>query len=313
MTNITVKPTTKVLTICIIGKPNAGKSTLLNRLIGQKISIVTPKVQTTRSIITGIISLNQTQLIFFDTPGIFPAKRKLEKAMVRCAWSSLHSADVILLLIDGCNKIDDLTIDIIKRINSTGKQVIFLLNKVDLNLRYIAENSQILSSQFVDQQATRDNHSTPTPIILPLSALNGKGVDSLLSLLKNQALPSPWLYEEDDITNIPARFLASEITREQLFLHLDQELPYNLTVENESWLVQPDGSVKIHQIIVVIRESYKMMILGKGGSKIKLISTKARLGIEDLLGCKVHLFLFIKVRPNWEDNPESYHYMGLKM
>lgn len=279
----------RLLTVCIIGKPNAGKSTLLNRVIGQKISIVSPKVQTTRSMITGIVTLGDTQLVLFDTPGIFEAKRKLEKFMVRCAWSSLNSADIVVLILDSSVKIDKITIDIISRLKELSKNVVFLLNKIDLNSRCYIDNLTYLNEQC--PAATKFN----------ISALKGSGVDGFVSFLKANAKNTPWLYESDDMTNLPMRFLAAEITREQLFIQLDQELPYNLTVENESWKVQKDGSVKVNQVIIVSKEGYKTIIIGKGGDRIKEIGTKARLNMENLFGVKIHLFLFIKVRKSWED------------
>lgn len=289
----------KSLSVCIIGKPNAGKSTLLNHIIGQKISIVTPKVQTTRSIITGIVTLGDIQLVLFDTPGIFEPKKKLEKAMVRCAWSSLGNADMITLIIDSSAQLDDMTREIVKRISALGKKIVFLMNKIDLKSKYFIDNIS-----FLDKAA-------PASRIFNISALSGKGIDGFLEYLKDNATNSGWTYEEDDMTNLPARFLASEITREQLFLQLEQELPYNLTVEYENWEEQKDGSVKISQLIIVARDSHKNMIIGKNGSRIKAIGVAARGNIEKLLGRKVHLFLFVKVSKNWEDNPEFYHTMGI--
>lgn len=290
----------KSLSVCIVGKPNAGKSTLLNQIIGEKISIVTPKVQTTRSIITGIVTFEDVQLVLFDTPGIFEPKKKLEKAMVRCAWSSLGSADMIVLIIDGSLKIDESIKDIIYRISETGKPITFLLNKTDLKTKYAVENISFLQK------------IAPKARIFNISALKGKNINDFLEYLKQSAHDSGWAYDADDITNLPSRFLATEITREQLFLKLEQELPYNLTVESESWEEQENGSVKVNQAIIVSRESHKNMIIGKKGSKIKEIGAQARINIEKLLGQKVHLFLFVKTRKNWEDNPEFYHTMGLK-
>ena len=290
----------KLLSVCIIGKPNAGKSTLLNKIIGQRISIVTPKVQTTRSIITGVVTIGDTQLILFDTPGIFKAKKRLEKAMVKCAWSSLNSADIIVLILDSGAKIDEMMDTIILRIKELGKKVVFLLNKIDLHPKYYLANLNCLIKNCPDSHKFN------------ISALTGHGIDGFIEFLKNNAQKANWLYEKDDITNLSMRFLASEITREQLFLKLHQELPYNLTVENESWQNKSDGSVKINQTIIVSKESYKNMIIGQKGEKIKEIGTKARINIEELLGVKIHLFLFVKVRKSWEENPELYRSMGLK-
>lgn len=289
----------KSLSVCIVGKPNAGKSTLLNRIVGEKISIVTPKVQTTRSIITGIITFDDVQLVLFDTPGIFEPKKKLEKAMVRCAWSSLGSADMVVLIIDGSNKIGETISDIICRISESRKPIIFLLNKIDIKSKYAVENISFLQKK------------APKARIFNISALKGKNMGDFLEYLKENASNSGWGYDSDDITNLPSRFLATEITREQLFLKLEQELPYNLTVESESWEEKTDGSIKINQAIIVSRESHKNIIIGKNGNKIKEIGTEARANIEKLLGRKIHLFLFVKTRKNWEDNPEFYHNMGL--
>lgn len=290
----------RLLSVCIIGKPNAGKSTLLNKIIGQKISIVTPKVQTTRSIITGVVTIDDTQLILFDTPGIFEPKKRLEKAMVRCAWSSLNSADIVVLILDSSSPMDEMFKTITNRLKELGKKIVFLLNKIDLNSKHYVQYSNFISENF--SNSSRFN----------ISALTGNGIDSFIEFLKNNAKETSWLYESDDMTNLPMRFLASEITREQLFLNLHQELPYNLTVENESWQTQPDGSVKVNQIIIVSREGYKNIIIGKKGEKIKEIGTKARKNIEELLGIRIHLFLFVKVREKWEENPQMYHSMGLK-
>ena len=220
--------------------------------------------------------------------------------MVRCAWSSLNSANIIVLIIDSASKLDNMTQEIVKRISDLGKPIVFLMNKIDLKSKYFLENIS-----FIDKAA-------PGSKSFNISALNGSGVSGFLNYLKENATNTGWMYEEDDMTNLPSRFLASEITREQLFLQLKQELPYNLTVEYETWEEKPDGSVKIGQVIIVARDSHKNMIIGKNGSRIKTVGSAARLNIEKLLGHKVHLFLFVKVRKNWEDNPESYHIMGLK-
>lgn len=303
----------KAISVCVIGKPNAGKSSLLNKIIGHKISIVTPKVQTTRSIITGVVTLNDTQLIIFDTPGIFEPKKKLERAMVRCAWSSLNDADMVLLIIDSTKEVDDATRQIIKRLQSLKIKPVILLNKIDLKSNHIQKIEQDLNEFFTDSIYATDTKSSANPVIFKISALSGLGIDKLLNHITGQAKISPWLYEEDDMTNLPMRFLASEITREQLFLHLNEELPYNLTVQTETWEELKDKSVKINQVIVVAKDNYKTIILGKNGAKIKQIGTNARHEIEKVLGLKAHLFLFVKVREAWESNPEFYHYMGLKI
>jgi GTP-binding protein Era len=290
----------KTISLCIIGKPNAGKSSLLNKLIGQKISIVTPKVQTTRSIITGIVTIKDTQIIILDTPGIFEPKRQLEKAMVRCAWSSLHGVDLVLLIIDSTKPIDEFTLQILKRLQKFKLNLLFLLNKIDIHSEYLEGIEDIIMSQFVD------------PNILKISVISGKNIDKLLTQVQNQATLAPWLYQEDDITNLPMRFLAAEITREQLFLNLHHELPYGLTVQTEMWQENNDKSIKIHQVIIVSRDSFKTIILGKNGSMIKEIGTNARMEMQKSFDCKIHLFLFVKVRASWESDPDSYTHMRLK-
>ncbi|WP_375332235.1 GTPase Era [Candidatus Tisiphia endosymbiont of Temnostethus pusillus] len=295
-----MKISQKTISLCIIGKPNAGKSSLLNKLIGQKISIVTNKVQTTRSIITGIVTIKDTQLIILDTPGIFEPKKQLEKAMVRCAWSSLHGVDLVLLIIDSTKPIDQFTLQILKKLQTLKINLIFLLNKIDIPSQYTEEIENIIRSQFIDAN------------IFKISVLNGENINNLLNYIQSQAELSPWLYEEDDVTNLPMRFLAAEITREQLFLNLHQELPYNLTVQTEMWQENNDKSIKIHQVIVVSRDSYKTIILGKNGCKIKEIGSKARMEMQLAFDCKIHLFLFVKVRELWENDPHSYSHMRLK-
>lgn len=286
MSNITTN--NRLLSVSIIGKPNVGKSSLLNLLIGQKLSIVTHKTGTTRSNITGIVTINDTQLILLDTPGIFTPKRSLEKAMVRSAWSSLHNTDVVLLVMDCTKDFDDEILKIIKRLKLQKINPIFILNKIDITLNKSKNLIDILSQEFPEQKTFK------------VSAKTSYGIKQLLEYLCKIAPKSHWLYEEDDITNLPMRFFASEITREQLFLQLDQELPYNLIVQNEKWEETSNEEIKIYQNIVVSKPSYKMIILGKNGSKIKNIGIKARIEIEKFLCKKVHLFLFVKVR-DWEN------------
>ncbi|MCC8370348.1 MAG: GTPase Era [Rickettsia endosymbiont of Stiretrus anchorago] len=287
----------KTVSVCIIGRPNSGKSTLLNRIIGEKLSIVTPKVQTTRSIITGIITLKDTQIILYDTPGIFEPKGTLEKAMVRCAWSSLHSADIVMLIIDSLKPLDSITHDILNKLRSLNVIPVILLNKIDVESKYIDDTKAFLAENY------------PDSLLFPISAISGENVDKLLEYITSKAKIAPWLYEEDDITDLPMRFIAAEITREQLFLGLQQELPYRLTVQTEKWEELKDKSVKINQVIVVSRESYKTIILGKNGSKIKELGAKSRMQMQQFFGFPVHLFLFVKVRELWEDNPDFYQHM----
>ena len=280
---------TKFATISIVGKPNAGKSTLLNKLIGYRISIVTPKVQTTRSMIRGIVVHDNAQLVFIDTPGIFEPKKNLEKAMVRAAWSSLSGTDFVMFIIDSRYGIDDGQKTILSRIKDHTDNIIVLLNKIDL-----------LCNDVVDTLYDTITSLAPHVHIFKISAVNGKGVNKLLSFLVENSSKSPWMYDKDDITNAPMRFLASEITREKLFLELQEELPYNLTVDTEAWEEKSDGSVKIQQVIIVQRESHKRIILGKNGGMIKQIGQKSRMDIKKYLGIEAHLFLFVKVRENWD-------------
>lgn len=288
----------KLITVCIIGKPNAGKSSLLNRILQQKLSIVSPKVQTTRSMITGIVTLDNVQIIMLDTPGIFEPKRSLEKAMVRCAWSSLHSTDVVLLIIDNTTKLDANMISILDKLESLKITPIFILNKIDINRAQKSENEKLLQQKFEDA------------IIFKISAITGKGVEELLNYIKSIAKISPWEYSADDLTTLPMRFLTSEITREKLFLELRDELPYNLTVQTDNWEERED-SIVIHQSIIVTKESHKIIILGKGASLIKSINIAARKDMEELIEKKIHLFLFVKIREEWQDKKEYYDYMNL--
>ncbi|RYE06181.1 MAG: GTPase Era [Rickettsiaceae bacterium] len=296
-----IKERQKSISICVIGKPNAGKSSLLNSLVGQKISIVTHKVQTTRSIITGIVTIADTQIMIFDTPGIFEPKKTLERAMVKCAWSSLNSADIVALIIDSTKKLTDSSGQIFAKLKELGVKPVFLLNKIDIKSEEILNIKQYITDHFQE------------PSIIETSAISTKGINKFITFLKQSAKLAPWNFTKDDMTTCSSKFIASELTREQLFLNLHEELPYNLTVQTELWQQYADGSVKINQIIVVSREGYKTIILGKHGSMIKKIGSLARLEIEKSFGFRVHLFLFIKVREEWENNPEFYNYMGLKL
>lgn len=279
----------KTALISIIGKPNAGKSTLLNRIIGQKISIVTRKAQTTRSMIRGILTENDSQLIFVDTPGIFEAKKKLDKAMVRAAWSSVAGADFVLIMIDAVYGIEEELAKFLQKVKSQQIRPIIIFNKADLvSEEKIQELKDIISEKFGSIET------------FSLSALKGDGCPDLISYLQDNASIHPWHYGEDEITTAPMRFLASEITREQLFLNLHDELPYNLMVETEQWEEFRDGSVKINQVIYVARDMHKIIVLGKDGATIKKISENSRRNIGEALDLKIHLFLFVKVREDWE-------------
>lgn len=288
--------------VAIIGAPNAGKSTLMNALVGAKIAIVTPKVQTTRSRIVAIGIEGATQIVFLDTPGIFAPKRRLDRAMVAAAWAGAADADAILFLLDAHRGIDDDSARILETLAAMKKPVYLALNKVDL-LR-----KDKLLALAADVNGRMDFAGT-----FMISALTGDGLGALRQALA-QAMPKgPWLYPEDQVADLPERALAAEITREKLFLRLHQELPYHLTVETESWKDQADGSARIEQTIYVTREGHKPILLGKGGQQIKAIGQEARAEMETAFDRRIHLFLFVKVREHWLDDPERYRAMGLDM
>lgn len=284
----------KSAVIAIIGKPNVGKSTLLNSIIGQKLSIVTPKAQTTRNVINGITSIGNTQLVFLDTPGIFEAKRIVDKGIVKQAWACLNCADLIIVLLDACEQINDYTIKILDRVYEKKSNTIIVINKIDVKNNHLVQILQY----FVSRNTTA---------IFQISALHGRGVDSLLDYLVRKALPRDWAWDNEYITSLPMRFLASELTREQLFLHLHAELPYGLTVENEAWEEFNNGSIKVHQVIMVASINHKKIILGKNGSMIKSIGTNMRTQFEAIYGIKIHLFLFVKVKPKLLDNEQLFN------
>ncbi len=287
--------------VALLGAPNAGKSTLMNFIMGTKVSIVTHKVQTTRTRVVGVLTNGHDQIVFVDTPGIFAPTRRLERAMVAAAWVGAADADKIVLLIDaerGLNEEVQLIIDGIKRV---GKTFIIGLNKIDLipheKLLGLAEKLQEISI---------------LESIYMISALKGDGVNDLLLQL-NAVLPQgPWLYPEDHLSDMNERLFAAEITREKLFLTLHQELPYSLTVETEGWQERQDGSLKVDQVIYVERAGHKGIVLGKGGQQIKRIGAESRKELEHILDRRVHLFLFVKVREKWRDDPERYREMGLE-
>lgn len=282
--------------IAIVGAPNAGKSTLLNTLVGAKIAIVTPKAQTTRSRLLGIALEGRSQLLFVDTPGIFQPKRRLDRAMVAAAWSGAEEADRILLMVDASARtpLEDVA-DILDRLRKNERRILLALNKVD----------DIRREKLLELAAAFDATGLFEEIFM-ISAKTGDGVDRLRQRLAALVPAGPWLYEEDQISDMPMRLLAAEITREKAFLQLHDEIPYQLTVETESWETFKDGSAKIAQVIYVERDSQKGIVLGKGGAKIKSIGTAARQDIEALLEHRVHLSLFVKVREAWGDDPERY-------
>ena len=286
--------------IAIVGAPNVGKSTLLNKFVGAKVSIVSPKVQTTRSRVLGICIKENTQIIFIDTPGIFAPRRRLDRAMVAAAWGGAGEADEILFLID-CNRgICPDTSAIMNKLIDTNRSVYLALNKVDLVRK---ENLLLL----IDELTKRLNFAD----IFMVSAETGDGTEELLTFLSETMPSSPWLFPEDQISDMPQRLLAAEITREKIFLLLRQELPYATTVETEKWEEKADGSIKINQNIYVERPTQKAIVLGKNGSQIKSIGELARRELEKLLETRIHLFLFVKVREKWGDDPERYRDWGL--
>ncbi|MEE8144636.1 MAG: GTPase Era [Kiloniellales bacterium] len=287
--------------VALVGAPNAGKSTLLNSLVGAKVSIVTRKVQTTRARLRGIVVRGSSQLIFVDTPGIFTPKRRLERAMVAAAWMGAQDADVVALLFDAARTvIDSDTQLILDGLKAQRRRAVLVLNKIDLIKR---ERLLKLAARFEAQDLFEHTFM--------ISALTGDGVPDLLDHVARAMPEGPWLYPEDQLSDLPLRLMAAETTREKLFRKLHQELPYALTVETERWQDFEDGSVKIEQIIYVQRGTQKAIVLGKEGSKIKAIRSESQAELEDVLGCKVHLFLFVKVRENWIDDPERYREWGL--
>jgi GTPase len=287
--------------IALIGAPNVGKSTLVNTLVGSKVSIVTHKVQTTRMLVRGIAIMGDAQLVLIDTPGIFAPKRRLDRAMVTTAWSGAQDADVIALLIDARRGLDDEAQAILSRMGEVRQAKILIINKIDL----VARPSLLALTQDANAQAD-------FAAIFMISALTGDGVEALKAWLAAHVPPGPWHYPDDEMSDAPVRSLAAEITREKLFLRLHQELPYESTVETDRWEDRKDGSVRIEQTIYVARESQRKIVLGKGGQTIKAIGADARREIATIIEKPVHLFLFVKVREHWGDDPERYRGMGLE-
>ncbi|HZH27159.1 MAG TPA: GTPase Era [Azospirillaceae bacterium] len=287
--------------VALVGAPNAGKSTLLNALVGAKISIVSPRVQTTRSRVLGITIEGTSQLVFVDTPGIFRPKRRLDRAMVAAAWQGTEDADLTVLLFDSSHsRIDDDTRAIVDKLKAAGRRAILALTKIDLIRR-----QKLLA---LAQEMNELGDFTDTFMI---SAVTGSGLPELRKVLAGRMPEGPWLFEEDQLSDMPMRLIAAEMTREQVFLQLYQELPYAVAVETEEWEEFDDGSVRIGQAITVEREGQKAIVLGKGGSRIKAIGQAARQEIEKLLERRVHLKLFVKVRESWQDDPDHYRPWGL--
>jgi GTP-binding protein Era len=288
--------------VALIGEPNAGKSTLLNRMVGAKVSIVTHKVQTTRARIRGVCMAGQSQIVFVDTPGIFRPRRRLDRAMVSAAWGGAADADIVVLLIEAHRGLTEGAKAIIAALNAReGQQPVALaINKID---RVKAER--------LLQLAEEANAAFPFVKTFMISAEKGYGVDDLRGWLAGEVPEGPWFYPEDQIADLPMRMIAAEITREKLTLRLHEELPYQLTVETETWEEKPDGSARIDQIIYVSRDGHKGIVLGKGGETIKAISTAARAEMAEFMGRPIHLFLQVKLRENWQEEPARYSEMGL--
>jgi GTPase len=286
--------------VALIGAPNSGKSTLLNRLVGHKLAIVTPKAQTTRRRLLGIAIEGRTQIIFVDTPGIFRPRRRLDRAMVADAWSGADDADEILLLVDASRSIEEDTHRILDRLAEHGRKSILALNKIDLVPR-----ERLLG--LADTLAREGNFD---PIFM-ISGLKGDGVEDVKRHLADSLPEGPWLFPEDQLSDAPERLIAAEVTREQVFLQLHDEVPYASTVETEQWEDRPDGSARIEQVIYVQRPGQRAIVLGDGGSRIKSIGARARIELERLLQRRVHLFLFVKVRQNWVEDRERFEALGL--
>jgi GTP-binding protein Era len=288
--------------VALIGEPNAGKSTLLNRMVGAKVSIVTHKVQTTRARIRGVAMDGQSQIVFVDTPGLFAPRRRLDRAMVAAAWGGAADADVIVLMVEAHRGITEGVEKILEGLAEIGKgrTVTLAINKIDK-----------VPTEKLLELAQKLNESYDFAETFMISAEKGHGVADLRSWLGGKVPEGPWLYPEDQIADLPLRMIAAEMTREKLTLRLHQELPYQMTVETEGWEDRKDGSVKIDQVVYVVRDGHKGIVLGKNGETIKSIGQASRTELAEFLERKVHLFLQVKVRPNWQDESERYSEMGL--
>ncbi len=294
--------TTRAGFVALIGEPNAGKSTLTNRMVGAKVSIVTHKVQTTRARIRGVAMEGDAQIVFVDTPGLFKPRRRLDRAMVAAAWGGAADADIIVLLVEAHRGITEGVARIIEGLADIGKgrTVALAINKID------RVKSEVLLKLAADLNQKYEFANT-----FMISAERGHGVDHLREWLAAELPEGPWLYPEDQIADLPLRMIAAEMTREKLTLRLHQELPYQLTVETENWEERKDGSAKIDQIIYVMRDGHKGIVLGNRGETIKAISKAAREELEEFLGRRVHLFLQVKVRENWMEESERFSQIGL--
>ncbi|MBQ7304493.1 MAG: GTPase Era [Alphaproteobacteria bacterium] len=286
--------------VSLIGAPNAGKSTITNNFVGSKVSIVSPKAQTTRTIVKGIGIYENTQIVFLDTPGIFKPKRRLDRAMVASAWSGMSDADIVVLVVDAKKGFDDQTQSIVSKLNKNSIEAILVLNKVDL----------IQKEKLLELSAKINSAGNFTQTFM-VSALTGQHIEYFYKYLADNLPESPWYYPEDQISDMPLKLLTAEVVREKLFLYLREELPYAITVEPELWERREDNSVRAEMTIYVERDSQKTIVLGKGGSMIKKIGQSARRELEEMLEERIHLFLFVKVRENWGDDPARYTDWGL--
>ncbi len=288
--------------IAILGAPNAGKSTLMNQLVGSKVSIVSPKVQTTRASVRGICTEGDSQLIFIDTPGIFSPKKTLEKAIVKEAWRSLADADINVLLMDARRGVCENTASIIESLKKQEKKAVLILNKVDL----------INPERLLPLAKEMDEIGIFSDIFM-ISALKNNGVDGVKQFFLKNAKPSPWMFPEDQIMEAPIKFFAAEITREKIFMRLQQEIPYSIAVETEKWEDKGKKGIDIHQVVYVLKEGQKRIIVGKNASMIKQIGIDSRKELEYILETKVNLFLFVKVKENWTSSPDVYREIGLEL
>jgi GTP-binding protein Era len=290
--------------VAIIGAPNAGKSTLINSIVGEKVSIVSSKVQTTRTRVLGIVAQDQTQIIFIDTPGIFKpdAKNKMERAIVAAAWEGIEDADVVFLIVDSLKGMSRAVRPIVDRLKELGegKKVVLVLNKID----------EIHRPKLLELTIAM-NEAYPFDATFMVSARKNDGVKDLLKYAAKQMPEGHWHYPEDQMSNMPMRMMAAEVTREKLFRSVHDEIPYDITVETETWEEFADGSIKIDQVVFIARESQKKIVIGKGGSMLGKIGEQARTELEEIMGCRVHLKLFVKVRENWAEDKEHYELWGL--
>jgi GTP-binding protein Era len=289
--------------IAVIGAPNAGKSTLVNALVGANVSIVSHKVQTTRVPVRGIANEGDSQLVFIDTPGVFAPKKRLETAMVEAAWGGARDADIVVLVVDAARGLDDEVAGIVAKLEGVKLPRLLALNKIDK----LGNREKLL------ELAADLNQKLPFDGVFMISATDGDGVEDLKRALAARMPPGPWHYPADDLTDAPLRLLAAEITREKIFHRLHDEVPYASTVETTQWTERRDGSVRIEQTIFVARDGQKAIMLGKGGQTIKQVSMDSRRELTAILERPVHLFLFVKVRSNWQDDPERYREMGLEL